>query len=519
MFEKASPQWKRRSRPMSHKLAQLARFRALVETSSQALALVSSEGIIRYANRAATAILGYALDDLLGANGLELVHAEDRGPARERFAESLAAPSRDFVTEVRCRHRDGSWRFLEATITNRLDDPAVAAVVVSYRDVTERKRAEEALRAGELKYRSLIENLEQSVFLKDQELRFVAANQRFCQSLGCGEADIVGKTDFDFYPRHLAEKYRRDDLVVLHQGRHLELEEQNLCGGKLRTVRVVKTPVRDGQGKTIGVLGIFWDVTEQRALEAQLRQWQKMEAIGQLAGGVAHDFNNLLTAILGNVSLVLMQLAADDPKRGLLQIAERAALRAAELTRQLLGFSRRSQLKPQPLHLGAALADTANLLRRTNPCIQLETQVAADLWLVHADPNQMNQVLMNLCINSRDAMPDGGRIVLGLENVTIDPEQAALQLEAEAGLFVRLSVSDTGHGIPDALQPHIFEPFFTTKPPGKGTGLGLAMVYGIVEQHRGWIEFHSQVGEGTRFEVYLPRYVPPEAALEAASQL
>lgn len=387
---------------------------------------------------------------------------------------------------------------------------------------------------GELA-RTLLENLEQSIFLKDAELRIIAVNRRYCEAVGRPEAEILGKTDLDFYPVELAEKYRADDRRVLTEGRRLELEEQNLYKGKIRRVRVIKTPVRDNAERIIGVLGIFWDVTEQHALEEQLRQSQKMEAVGQLAGGVAHDFNNLLTAILGNLSLMQAVLPSDDPQRPLLDATERAAWRAATLTRQLLGFSRRTLLHPEPLSTNQTVHEVADLLQRTiDPRITLRTNKAEDLWPVLADPNQMSQVLMNLCLNARDAVTpllDGSRchqpsgtltvqlgspdlptadesatILLETRNVTLTVEDVSDQVQARPGEFVRLRVCDNGTGISPESQAHIFEPFFTTKGPGKGTGLGLAMVFGIVQQHRGWIECHSVQGHGTRFDIFLPRH-------------
>jgi PAS domain S-box-containing protein len=345
----------------------------------------------------------------------------------------------------------------------------------------------------------------------------VAANKPFCQALGRPEEDLVGKTDYDLYPPELAEKYRRDDRVVLTEGRRREAEEETLVGGQMRTVRVVKTPVKDNQGRSVGVLGIFWDVTEQRHLEAQLRQAQKMEAVGQLAGGVAHDFNNLLTAILGNLSLILANLSPTDPNREQAALAEQAAWRAAELTRQLLDFSRQRVLRPQFLQLNTVIDELVNLLRRTiDPLITVEVRCAADLWPVQADPGQMNQVLMNLCLNARDAMPEGGRLLLEATNVVLDEAYTRLHLDARPGDFVRLHVCDTGQGIPPEVLPRIFDPFFTTKEPSKGTGLGLAIVFGIIQQHQGWIECHSVVNHGTRFDIYLPRSVEADPLASAS---
>jgi signal transduction histidine kinase/CheY-like chemotaxis protein len=260
----------------------------------------------------------------------------------------------------------------------------------------------------------------------------------------------------------------------------------------------------------------------------QLRQVQKMEAVGQLACGVAHDFNNLLTAILGNLALLQGHLLPDDPNRALLEATERAAWRAASLSRQLLGYSRRTLLPPQALNANTILVEVMGLLKRTiDPRICLRTKSTADLWQVEADPNQLSQVLMNLCLNARDAVQqllDGARvdregsrgqrqatIVLETANVVLSPADGRDRPQARAGEFVRLCVRDNGTGIAPEVQAHLFEPFFTTKEPGKGTGLGLAMVLDIVSQHHGWVEFHSALDQGTRFDVYLPRHRAPVA--------
>jgi two-component system cell cycle sensor histidine kinase/response regulator CckA len=483
------------------------RFRRLLEYATDVITIIDAAGIIRYESSAVERVLGYANQERVGRQSFDYLHPDDLAQAQQTMPILLATPGGVFTGTFRVRHADGSWRTLEWVAQHLLDDPLVQGIVCNSRDVTERQRVQERLRTSEAKYRTLIENLEQSIFLKDADLRFVAANGPFCRGLGRSEAEIIGQTDYDFYPRDLADKYRADDLLVLGEGRRLELEEQNLADGRLRTVRVVKTPVRDEQGGMVGVIGIFWDVTEQRELEAQLRQAQKMEAVGQLAGGVAHDFNNLLTVILGNVSLIVAHLPPGDPNREWASHAERAAVRAATLTTQMLGFARQMALRPQPLNLNSTIEEVVALLRSgLDPRIQLEVRQAADLWTVHADPGSMHQVLMNLCLNARDALPDGGRLVVETANVHVDEDYARWHLAARPGEFLRLRVSDTGQGIPPEILPRIYDPFFTTKGPGKGTGLGLAMVFGIVQEHHGWIDCASEVGQGTHFDVYLPRW-------------
>jgi PAS domain S-box-containing protein len=439
---------------------------------------------------------------------LSTLHAEDRPRIEDALARLRSERQTGGEYEYRVVWPGGSTRWLRNSLHASWEADGQVRLDGVVTDITERKSVEAAVLAGEARYRSLTENLEQCIFLKDRDLRFLAGNRRFCEVLGFPESELVGKTDADLYPPELAAKYQADDRRVLAEGKRLELEEHNPSQGELRTVRVVKTPVRDAQGQNVGVLGIFWDVTDQRALEAQLRQAQKMEAVGQLAGGVAHDFNNILTIILGNAGLLRASIPEGNAARELVQATEKAALRAAELTRKMLGFSRRTALHLEPASLNACVEETVALLHRTiDPRIRLTVVLASDLWQVQADPGQVNQVLMNLCINARDAMPAGGTLHLETANVVLGDDAVRLRLEARAGEFVRLRVQDSGTGISPEVMPRIYEPFFTTKEPGRGTGLGLAMVFGIVKQHRGWLECASRSGEGTRFEVYLPRSV------------
>jgi PAS domain S-box-containing protein len=357
----------------------------------------------------------------------------------------------------------------------------------------------------------LLDNLPQCVYLKDRRLRFVAANPAFCTSLGRNCTDLLRRDDFAWYARPLAELYRGQDRRVLELGESLEGSEERTFAGKPRTVQVTRTPVRGRDGAVWGVLGVFWDVTEQRRLEAQLRQGQKMEAVAQLAGGIAHDFNNLLTGILGNLALIRAGLSVVD-HAGLTSLhdhlgsAERVGRRAAELVAQLLAFARRLQARFEPLDLNRAVEEVARALcPELGTLVTVEVRPQPDLWPVEADRAQVQRVLTNLCLNARDAMPHGGRLVLETGNVVLDREGARAHLEGWPGEFVCVRVSDTGEGIPADVLPRIFDPFFTTKDLGKGSGLGLAMAFGIVKEHRGWITGRSQLGKGSRFEVYLPR--------------
>jgi two-component system cell cycle sensor histidine kinase/response regulator CckA len=280
--------------------------------------------------------------------------------------------------------------------------------------------------------------------------------------------------------------------------------------GTERIVEERSTIVRDPAGRPIRMVGTVLDVTDHQRLEEQLRQAQKMEAVGRLAGGVAHDFNNLLTAILGSAELLLGRLGPDHPERVEAEEIRKAALWAADLTRQLLAFSRQQVLDPQVFDLSAVVADMDKMLRRlVRADITFRTRLASDLGAVRADPGQIEQVIMNLAVNACDAMPGGGTLTIETANVELGAGRERDQLTANPGRYVMLTVSDTGTGMSATTQAHIFEPFFTTKERGKGTGLGLSTVYGIVKQSEGYVWLESEPGRGTTFKVYLPRVDAP----------
>ena len=378
-----------------------------------------------------------------------------------------------------------------------------------------RNKAQEALRISEEHFRSVWERSQDGMRLTDREGRMLAVNEAYCKLVKLPREKLLGQLFSITYKSHgpkdgLELYHRRFDASqilprITARVRFWNEEEVEL--------EISSSFIELGrQGKM--VLSIFRDVTERKHLEQQLRQSQKMEAIGQLAGGVAHDFNNLLAVIRGNTELVLMQQAPlPEPAGECLQQVVTAADRAAMLTRQLLAFSRKQVMQSQPLNLNDVIGNFSKMLKRIiGEDIQLQCHYAARLPLVRADAAMLEQVLVNLVVNARDAMPKGGQLVVTTEGATLDTAYVKSHPEARPGEFVALGVSDTGTGIKPEHLPHIFEPFFTTKEVGKGTGLGLATVYGIAQQHGGWVEVTSAPQAGSTFKLLLPALESAPAA-------
>jgi PAS domain S-box-containing protein len=477
-----------------------ARYRALIEQAGDAILITDAAGHLIDANRKACELTGYSLDELLHLDIADTYAPDDQVASARRLTALNAG--QDIVGERRMRRKDGTDIMVEVSVT-RLQDGRIQGIA---RDITDRKRAESELRDSEERYHTLIEGVRDIVFALSPDGMITSLSAAFERVTGWPAEQWVGKPFEQLvHPDDMGLLFEFIDRAVRGEAR--PVSQLRLCTrqGDYRMGEFAAAPQLH-EGRLVGVLGIARDVTDRLSLEQQLRQAQKMEAVGRLAAGVAHDFNNILTAITGYAQLLLEDLGTADPHRADVDEIRKAADRAAALTRQLLAFSRQQILQPTVLDLNALVSDTESMLGRLlGEDIQLATHLVPDLGAVRADRGQVEQVVMNLAVNARDAMPQGGRLTIETANVEMDDVYAGHHVPVIPGSYVMLAVSDTGTGMTQDTQAHMFEPFFTTKGKGKGTGLGLATVYGIVKQSAGFIWVYTELGHGTTFKIYLPR--------------
>jgi PAS domain S-box-containing protein len=617
-----------------------SRFRALIEKSAEVISLTAPDGTTLYMSPSVERMLGYRPSDLVGKHVFEFVHSDDRGPLQETLATLLQTPGSSRLVEFRAHHRNGEIRWVEATGTNLIDDPIVAAIVGNFRDVTDRKLAEEALReskfllehaqavahvgswawdltqgermywsrecarmfgtpddsvidrqlflarihpedrdrvaaaharaleggppctieyrivrpngeirwghsegfvefgepqkplrmvgviqditerrratedlrASEQRYRRIVETTSEGIWVIDAQSKTTFMNLRMAEMLGytVEEASKRALRDFMDADAWAGAETRLAEGLTGATGRYQsKLKKKD---GSDLWVSINMNVLHDAEGRYDGALALVSDISEERRAaaalartEEQLRHAQKMEAVGVLAGGIAHDFNNLLSVIIGYTTLVVNGLPPNDPAREDLEEVQKAADRSSTLTRQLLAFSRQQVLQPRILDFNQVVLGIEKMLQRLiGEDVTLALLCADRIGAVLADPGQIEQVIMNLVVNARDAMPKGGKLTIETSNVVLDEVYAKDHLGVKAGAYVMLAVTDTGIGMDAATKERIFEPFFTTKEKGKGTGLGLSTVFGIVQQSGGHIWVYSEPGNGTSFRIYLP---------------
>jgi two-component system cell cycle sensor histidine kinase/response regulator CckA len=499
------------------------KYRTLVEQMAAVVYIAAHErvGQTLYISPQIEALLGFPTADWLAdpEHWINRIHPSDREHVKTVFVR-LRATGTPVSAEYRLLARDGRqiWVRDEARVIQGAEGspPFVQGVVL---DITERKRGEEALRASESSFRLLFAGNPHPMWVFDAEaLRFLEVNDAAVTHYGYSRDEFLAKTIRDMHP---------SGEVAAAEEHILNLREGG--GEAFRSPRVWKHCKKDGTLIDVEIavspieflgrrawLALVNDVTEKKRLEAQLLQAQKMESVGRLAGGVAHDFNNLLGVITGYGDLLGKVLPEGDRPKKYLKDIMQAAERAAGLTRQLLAFSRQQVLQPRILGLNTVVGEMENMLRRLiGEDVELVTAFDDRLGRVKADPGQMEQVLMNLAVNARDAMPRGGRLTIETANVDLDAAYARSRPGVAPGPYVMLAVSDTGHGMDPEVLGHLFEPFFTTKEAGKGTGLGLATAHGIVKQSGGHIFVYSEPEHGTTFKVYLPRLEEAETVVEA----
>jgi PAS domain S-box-containing protein len=495
--------------------------RLVWDTAADGMRMTDAEGTVVLANPAYCRLVGRSAADVTGKPMAEVYAPLCRAEATRLYREAFNAQAARQQEEVHVELWDGRRRWLEV-VEAFIAQPGEKPLLLSmFRDTTERHQAEERVRQSEARFRALIEKSFDGLFLLDRGAVITYASPSAKRILGYPREELIGHRFFEFAaPEDLAEHTERYQRVTGDPGASVPACNRfRHKGGNWRWLEVRSTNLLTEPGVRATVVN-FRDVTEQRELEERYRQSHKMEAVGQLAGGVAHDFNNLLTIINGYSELLLQRLPDDDPSREPLEEIHQAGERSAELTRRLLAFSRKQIMAPRLIDLNTVVAHTEKMLRRViGEDVSLVTALDPALGTVRADPGQVEQILLNLAVNARDAMPTGGRLTIETRNIDLDEGYAGTHPDARPGQHVLMAVSDTGCGMSPEVKARLFEPFFTTKGPGKGTGLGLATVYGIARQSGGHVGVYSEPGLGTTVKVYLPQETAPSRVVKPRSAL
>ena len=485
-----------------------SRWDTVVRACSEAVAVIDHEGVIQLVSPSLERELGR--DDLPGTSLADLLHPRDVADFHGTVINFVAGLSVTAWSDWRLRTADGGWIDMETTATNLLDVPGLRGIILTGRNVTARNTTFQALQEARRRLEAVLDIAGAAIFVTDLDGTWMLANRSCAAMLGRRPDEIVGRRTHELLRPEEAERLEAHGREVLRAGHALQFDEFLELGGETRQLLCTTVPIIDGEGNATGLCGVAADITDRRraqeekeALETALQRSQRMESLGQLAGGVAHDFNNLLAVILNYAEFVGEEIGSDHPAAADVAEIVRATQRAADLTRQLLVFSRHDHLRLEAVDVNRVALETQRMLDRTlGEDVELVVVPALEPVHVLADRGQLEQVLMNLVLNARDAMPRGGRVT-----VTIEPVDR----------FVRVEVADDGEGMSPETAERAFDPFFTTKPKGRGTGLGLATVYGIVTGSGGHIEIESHLQEGTTITMHLPSAEPDKPAAETAT--
>ncbi len=488
------------------------RFRILLRNSSDIQVILDENGVERFVSNSVEAITGYPPERFIGKSGFEFIHPEDTGLLLESFARVKKCKSGFVRVEYRHRKKDGSWLNLEAVGTNFLDDPSIKGIVLNVRDITQRKRVEKALQNSEELYRSIIENIQEGYYEVDLAGNLTFYNESLRNIIGYEKNEMVGLNYRKFTNGDDVERLYRIFNKVYREGvpaRGFDWPMIRKDGAK-GILETSVSLIRDAEAHRIGFRGIARDVTEEKRITDQLQRAEKMETVGALAGGVAHDLNNILSGIVSYPELLLLQLPEDSPLRKPIATIQKSGQRAVAVVQDMLTLARRAVMVTESMDLNRIVSQYLGSpeyekIREYHPDVQMEVRLKEGMGLnIMGSPTHLSKTVMNLISNAAEAMPQGGRIAVSTEHRYIDRPVAGYD-HIKEGDYVTLSVSDTGTGIAQDDMEKIFEPFYTKKKMGRsGTGLGMAVVWGTVKDHKGFIDVQSAEGKGTTFKLYFP---------------